>query len=103
MPRTSSLNADHKIHVPLSKELYLWLKEEAKRSRQPATVIAREALEARRKTQLKKQREADLAAFIEANAGTDWDYDPAVGEASLESLQMSWREKPSKPKRKKTK
>ncbi len=103
MPRTSSLDADHKIHVPLPKELYTWLKEEAKRSRQPATVIAREALESLRKAQLKKQREADLAAFIEANAGTPWDYDPAVGEASLESLEMAWQEESSKPKRKKSK
>ncbi len=103
MPRITSLNADHKIHIPLSKELYEWLKEEAKRSRQPATVIAREALESRRKAQQKKQREADLEAFIEANAGTEWDYDPAVGEASLESLQLSWQENPANPKRKKTK
>jgi hypothetical protein len=103
MPRTTNLDADHKIHVPLPKELYIWLKEESKRSRQPATVIAREALESLRKAQQKKQRETDLAAFIEAHAGTDWDYDPIVGEASLESLEIAWQEKSSKPKRKKNK
>ena len=90
MSKTSNLDADHKIHVPLPKELYIWLKEESKRSRQPATVIARETLESLRKVQLKKQKEADLAAFIEANAGTEWDYDPLVGEASFKSLEMAW-------------
>lgn len=103
MTKVSNLDADHKIHVPLSKELYGWLKEESKRSRQPATVIAREALESLRKTRLKKEREANVAAFIEANAGTDWDYDPVVGEASLESLQTAWQKNHPKPKRKKKK
>lgn len=103
MAKVSNLDADHKIHVPLSKELYGWLKEESKRSRQPTTVIAREALESFRKTRLKKEREANLAAFIEANAGTPLDYDPVVGEASLESLQTAWKEeKPTKRKGKKS-
>lgn len=34
----------------------------------------------------KEIREANLKSFVKANAGTDWDYDPEVGEASLESL-----------------
>jgi hypothetical protein len=38
-----------------------------------------------------EERERNLSAFIEANAGTDWDYDPEVSKASLESLEAAFR------------
>ena len=98
MPKTTNLDAEHKIHVPLPRELYLWLKQEAERSKQPATVIAREALEQLQKARKKAEREEALRLFIAENAGTEWDYDPVIGEAGLETISASSKKRSGRRK-----
>jgi plasmid stability protein len=74
------------FHLPLPDDLHENLKEEAARSGQPATSLAREAL-AGWLAQRKKQRlHEEIAAFTRAEAGTDLDLDEELEQAGIESL-----------------
>ncbi len=74
------------FHVPLPEDLYGRLREEASRTKKPATVLARYAiedwLEQRKKVEL---REA-IAAYAARNAGTEHDLDEDLEEASVAHL-----------------
>lgn len=72
------------FHLPLPEPTYRRLREAADRAKQPATVIARYAIE----TWLRDQRKAALheaiIAYAAKMAGTPADLDPELEAASLE-------------------
>jgi hypothetical protein len=77
------------FHLPLREDVYAALRQEAAALRRPATVIAREAIEAwlweRRRASVRES----IAAYAARHAGTAADLDPALEAASLEL----WRSK----------
>ncbi len=71
-----AINTKQNFHLPLSPKLYAELKEHAQERGQPATELARDALEVYLR-QLRIQKiETELREFVEAAAGTELDYDP---------------------------
>ena len=74
------------LHVPLPDELHDGLRAESKRTRRPATVLARQAIEAWLREQRKRARHEQIAAFASASAGTRLDLDPDLEQASLDHL-----------------
>ncbi len=74
------------FHVPLPEHVYGRLREEAGRARQPATVLARRAIES---WLLQRERAAlgeAIRAYAARHAGTDHDLDEALGGAAVEHL-----------------
>jgi hypothetical protein len=75
------------FHVPLPQGVYEALREEAAALRQPATVVAREAIE----TWLRERKRAGvheaIATYAVKHAGTEADLDPALERASLQLLR----------------
>lgn len=74
------------FHVPLSEDLYKKLREEAGRSRQPATELAREAIELLLKERRKAALHDALAIYAAEHAGTASDLDEELEAASVEHL-----------------
>ena len=89
MPRT--LEKTRNFHVPLEESLYQKLRDEAALQKQPATVLARAALEAFLLEHHRARIAADLKAFAETYAGTNWDLDPELEAAGIESLLANTR------------
>ena len=82
MPKATLKN----LHVPLPEHLNQELRAEAKRSGQPATELAREAI---RRLLDRRKREAlhrEIAAYATAVAGTEQDLDSDLEAASVEHL-----------------
>ena len=81
------MSALRNFHLPLPEPLYRRLRDAAERTNQPATVVARYAIE----TWLRAERRAAvreaIAAYAVAAAGTGADLDPELEAASLEQ----WR------------
>lgn len=75
------------FHLPLSPELHDQLREEAERSGQPATVVAREALQNSLHQRRRQRLHAEIAAFASEHAGSDIDLDEGLEQAALESLR----------------
>ena len=78
------MKGQHNFHVPLPEELYRALRSEAERTRQPATVLAREAI---REWVEKQERAALHKAIFEyacEAAGSEADLDPDMEAAALE-------------------
>jgi predicted transcriptional regulator len=75
------------FHLPLTPELHEQLREEAERSGQPATAVAREALQNALYLRRKRRRHAEIAAFASEHAGSAIDLDEDLERASLESLR----------------
>ncbi len=74
------------FHLPLPDRIYGELKEEAVRSGVPATSMAREAIQAWLKARKRAQRKADIAAFADSTAGTEFDLDSLLEQAAIELL-----------------
>jgi len=87
------------FHLPLPEPLYRRLREAAERTNQPATAVARYAIE----TWLRQQRKAlvreAIAAYAADVAGSRDDLDQTLESAALEG----WREtrRPAKASRRK--
>jgi hypothetical protein len=79
-------SSQRNFHIPLPEDLYNRLKEEARRAKQPATVLARRAIELlieqRRKTMLHEA----IAAYAAQHAGTASDLDEQLEAASVQHL-----------------
>ena len=74
------------LHVTLPHDLNEELRSEAKRSGQPATEIAREAI---REFLCKRRRQAlhdEITAYARAMAGTAFDLDEELEESAIEDL-----------------
>jgi hypothetical protein len=74
------------LHVPLSKEMHEKLHEEARRSGQPATEIAREGISLLLKLRRRQAISAEITAYARAMAGSPADLDDDLEAASLEHL-----------------
>jgi hypothetical protein len=77
------------FHLPLPPDLHDELREEAERSGQPATVLAREALRTVLTHRRRQRLHAQIAAFASEYAGSDLDLDQDLERASLEALKVS--------------
>ena len=77
-------NAVHNFHLPLPEPTYRRLREAAERTRQPATLLARHAIE----TWLRQHRRSlvreEIARYAAEAAGTRADVDEDLEAASLE-------------------
>ena len=76
----------HNMHIPLSAELHARLRAEAKRSKQPATVLARTAIEARLIEHEKAQSHQALTEYAQEVAGSPADLDSNLEEVAVEHL-----------------
>ena len=74
------------FHLPLPDAIYNDLREEAARSSQPATAIARQAIELWLRHRRKVARHRAIAAFAAKHAGSTLDLDPQLEAASIEHL-----------------
>jgi hypothetical protein len=74
------------FHLPLPEEVYSFLREEAVRSRKPATAIARQAIELWLRERRKAARYEAIASFASEHAGTALDLDTDLEAASVEHL-----------------
>lgn len=89
MKKAIMVSAVKNFHLPLPEDLYAALREEATALKQPATVIAREAIEAWLRERRRASVRESIAAYAARHAGTTADLDPALEAASLEL----WRPK----------
>jgi len=74
------------FHLPLPEEIYNDLRQEAARSSQPATALARQAIELWLRHRRKVARHQTIAAFAAKHTGTTLDLDPRLEAASIEHL-----------------
>jgi hypothetical protein len=80
------------FHLPLPDQTYSQLRAVAERSRVPATTLAREAIDAWLRQQLRKARHHAIAAYAEEMAGSALDLDPALESAGIEYLLQAGQE-----------
>jgi len=74
------------FHVPLPGDLYKQLHAEAKRSQQPATALARDAIARWLQQRQKAALNEAICAYAAQYAGTAADLDQALEAASVEHL-----------------
>ncbi|MGH7335798.1 MAG: hypothetical protein ACREKS_24220 [Candidatus Rokuibacteriota bacterium] len=79
------------FHLPLPEDVYQALREQAAALEQPATVVAREAIEAWLREHRKALLREAIAAYAAEHAGTTADLDPALEKAGLEILRARRR------------
>lgn len=76
----------HNFHVPLPEEIYSKLREEAERSKRPATALARQAIEDWLRQREKAALSDAIAAYAAEHAGGDVDLDKELEAAAVEHL-----------------
>lgn len=76
------------FHVPLPEELYDRLRREAARAKQPATVLARQAIEQWLKPRRKAALHREIANYAANFAGSETDLDQELEAAAL----AHWRD-----------
>jgi hypothetical protein len=81
------------FHLPLPERTYNELRDAAKRSGQPATSVARDAIALWLRARKKVERHNAIAAYAAHTAGTELDLDPRLEEAAVEQLMRFGREK----------
>jgi hypothetical protein len=74
------------LHVPLPVDLDAALRAEAARQRQPATTLARAAIEEWLRRQEKVALHRAISSYAAEWAGTDADLDEGLEQAGLEHL-----------------
>lgn len=74
------------FHVPLSEDLYQKLREEALRSNQPATELARYAINYWLEVRKKQTLHEAIANYAAEYGGTDIDLDKGLEGAAIEHL-----------------
>lgn len=74
------------LHVPLPPELHAGLKAQARRLRTPATVLARDAIEAWVKQSEQEQLADEIRAYAKAVAGSGAEFEEALETAGIEFL-----------------
>jgi predicted transcriptional regulator len=81
------------FHLPLSEEVYAALREQAAALSRPATVIAREAIEAWLRERHRASVREAIAEYAAKHAGTATDLDPALEAAALQLLRKRRRKR----------
>ena len=74
------------FHLPLPDEIYGHLRAEAERAKVPATIVAREAIDAWLRHQRRKARHDAIATYAAEMAGTALDLDSDLESAGIEHL-----------------
>ena len=74
------------FHLPLPERTYSLLRAEAERVQLPATMLAREAIDAWLKDQARKARHDAIAKYAAELAGTKLDLDRDLESAGIEHL-----------------
>lgn len=74
------------FHLPLPEDVYVHLRQEAERTKRPATTIARDAIEAWLRERRKAARHEAIADFAREFGGTELDLDPQLEAAAVEHL-----------------
>jgi hypothetical protein len=74
------------FHLPLPEDTYSHLKAEAQRANVPATILAREAIDAWLRQQFRQARHKAIAEYAAEAAGTRSDLDPDLELAGIEHL-----------------
>ena len=74
------------FHLPLPERTYSHLRAEAERLREPATALAREAIDLWLRQQLRQARHDGIAAYAAEMAGSEFDLDPDLEAAGIEHL-----------------
>lgn len=74
------------FHLPLPDQTYAQLRAEAERAQVPATTLAREAINAWLRHQLRKARHDAISAYAKEMTGAHLDLDPALESAGIEQL-----------------
>lgn len=82
----TTTNTTKNFHLPLPATLYASLREAAARAGTPATGLAREAIENWLKEDQRRLQRAELADFVDANAGTAWDVDGQWEQSGVASM-----------------
>jgi hypothetical protein len=77
----------HNFHLPLPEPTYRRLRDAAERTRQPATTIARHAIETWLRQHRRSMVREEIARYAAAAAGGPEDLDLALEAAALEALQ----------------
>ena len=75
------------FHLPLPESVYRALQEEAAALKRPATVVARDAIEAWLRERRKSVLREAIATYALEHAGTSADIDPVLEKAGIEVLQ----------------
>jgi hypothetical protein len=81
------------FHVPLPEQTYALLRDEAERTRVPATNLAREAIDSWLRDQARKARHDAIAAYAAEVAGTDLDLNHDLESAGIDHLLKTVRSK----------
>jgi hypothetical protein len=76
------------FHLPLPQDLHEELREEAERSGQPATALARDALRIVLAHRRRQRLHAQIAEFTAEHAGSDLDFDENFERATIEVLEV---------------
>ena len=76
----------HNFHVPLPEDLYSELRTEAKRCGQPATALARDAIQLWLQQRQKAALHEAIAAYAAKHAGSPADLDEELEAASIDHL-----------------
>jgi predicted transcriptional regulator len=79
------------FHLPLPEDLYRALRDEAAAVKQPATAIARQAIEAWLRERRKAALREAIAAYATEHGGTAADLDPALEAAGVSLLRPAKR------------
>jgi hypothetical protein len=87
MEDAMSVMAQHNFHVPMPAGLYRNLRAEAQRRGIPATVLARQVLEAWLAAHRRLRVAEEIAAYAAAAGGTADDLDPGLEAAAIEALR----------------
>ncbi len=77
----------YNFHLPLPQELHEMLRAEAEASGEPATTVARTALNDWLKSRKRERRRAEIAAYAREHAGTDLDLDRDLEAAGIEAVE----------------
>ena len=80
------------FHLPLPDRTYAELRDAAKRSGRPATVVARDAIALWLRTRKKVERHNSIVACAAEIAGTEADFYPRLEAAAIEHLMRSQQE-----------
>lgn len=75
------------FHLPLPPDLHELLRDEAARLGQPATTVAREALQSWLIQRRRERLHGEIAAWAAEHAGTSLDLDKDLEQAGLEALE----------------
>ena len=74
------------FHVPLPEQTYNRLRAEAERAGVPATILAREAIDAWLQQRMRKAKHDAIAAYAAEMGGTHLDLDSGFESAGIEHL-----------------